>query len=201
LELFQATGASKYRAAAIEAFEYERSWFDAGAGNWPDFRRVSAGSKRSRRHLTFATQWCHGAPGIAISRLRAYELLGDQVCKAEATIALDTTRGALEQALRSGLGDLSLCHGLAGNAEVLCYGARVLGPEPAQADALTAAVAQAGMERCATQPETTSSDDTGGEPPGLMLGLAGNGYFYLRLIDPAMPSILIPQYQGKGHLH
>jgi lantibiotic modifying enzyme len=95
LELFQATGASKYRAAAIEAFEYERSWFDARAGNWPDFRRVSAASKRNRRHLTFATHWCHGAPGIAISRLRAYELLGDQVCKAEATTALDTTRKAI----------------------------------------------------------------------------------------------------------
>jgi lantibiotic modifying enzyme len=76
---------------------------------------------------------------------------------------------------------------------VLRYGARVLGPEPAQSEALAAAVAQVGMERYAPQVGATWPGATGGETPGLMLGLAGAGYFYLRLNDPAIPSILIPQ--------
>ena len=34
----------------------------------------------------------------------------------------------------------------------------------------------------------------GGETPNLMIGLAGIGYFYLRLYDPvAVPSVLIMQ--------
>jgi lantibiotic biosynthesis protein len=195
LELFQATGASKYREAAIQAFQYERYWFDARTGNWPDFRRVSAPGKRNKRHLTFATHWCHGAPGIALSRLRAYELMGDEVCKAEAITALHTTHEALKQALQSGPGDFSLCHGLAGNAEALRYGFRVLGPERAQDEALAAAVAQVGRERYATRPGAPWPGETGGETPGLMLGLAGTGYFYLRLNNAAIPSILIPRYE------
>jgi hypothetical protein len=195
LELFQATDASKYREAAIQAFQYERYWFDAGAGNWPDFRRAPARGKRDKRQRSFVTHWCHGAPGIAVSRLRAYEHMGDEMCKAEALTALHTTREALELALQSGPGDFSLCHGLAGNAEVLCYGVRVLGPERAQDEALAAAVAHVGMERYATQPGSTSPGETGGETPSLMIGLAGIGYFYLRLSDPAIPSILIPRYE------
>jgi lantibiotic modifying enzyme len=34
---------------------------------------------------------------------------------------------------------------------------------------------------------------SGGDNPGLLLGLAGTGYFYLRLSDPdAVPTILLP---------
>ncbi|HEU5101388.1 MAG TPA: T3SS effector HopA1 family protein, partial [Roseiflexaceae bacterium] len=97
LELFQATGASRYREAAIEAFEYERYWFDDSAGNWPDFRHMPA-TRRDKRPRIFATHWCHGAPGIAVSRLRAYQLTADELCKTEAITGLDTTRAALEQA-------------------------------------------------------------------------------------------------------
>src|SRR5262249_27256716 len=83
LELFQATGDSKYHRAAERAFDYERHWFDADVGNWPDFREEPSQGKRSKRSLSFATFWCHGAPGIALSRLRAYEILKDETCKAE----------------------------------------------------------------------------------------------------------------------
>jgi lantibiotic modifying enzyme len=31
-----------------------------------------------------------------------------------------------------------------------------------------------------------------GETPNLMLGLAGIGYFYLRLAQPQVPSVLLP---------
>ena len=119
LELFHATGEARYRHAASLAYGYERHWFVPECGNWPDFREDPAWPSRRRAPRKFSIFWCHGAPGIALSRLRAYEILGDLACKDEAIAALKTTRGALRAALDSWTGNFSLCHGLAGNAEVL----------------------------------------------------------------------------------
>jgi lantibiotic modifying enzyme len=74
------------------------------------------------------TAWCHGAPGIALSRLRAYEILKDNAYEAEALVAVETTRHAVESRRLSANANYSLCHGLAGNAEVLRFGSGVLGP-------------------------------------------------------------------------
>jgi lantibiotic modifying enzyme len=127
LELFQATGDTKYRRGAELAFNYERRWFDASAGNWPDFREEPGARKRGNDPWPCATAWCHGAPGIGLSRLRAYEVLRDATCKDEALIALETTRSWIESALRSGTCSFCLCHGLAGNADLLLQGRLVLG--------------------------------------------------------------------------
>src|SRR5207245_1320207 len=54
LELFHATDDSRYLSAAELAFNYERHWFDAHVGNWPDFREVPIRGKGSRRPLSFA---------------------------------------------------------------------------------------------------------------------------------------------------
>jgi lantibiotic modifying enzyme len=196
LELFQATGDAHYLKAARHALQYERSWFDSQAGNWPDFRGVPARGKQARRPLIFGTYWCQGAPGIALSRLHAYQVLNEEAYRDEAIAALQTTQAALEAALCSGASNFSLCHGLAGNAEALCYGSQTLGEEWAKAKALAVEVAQAGIARHSQgQVAPWPCGSGGGETPGLMLGLAGIGYFYLRLYDPAIPSILMPRRQ------
>ena len=148
LELFCATGDSKYCSAAEQALSYERHWFDAEAGNWPDFREEPGQGKRRKRPLSFATTWCHGAPGIALSRLRAYQILKDETCKAEARIGLQTTHKMVEMWLASETGNYSLCHGLAGNAEVLLYGCQVLGQEWIDGFMLAHTVANTGIETC-----------------------------------------------------
>jgi hypothetical protein len=191
LELFRGTGDWKYRVAAERAFEYERHWFDAEAANWPDFREEPGKGRQNKRRLSFATFWCHGAPGIALSRLRAYEILKDETCKAEATTALQTTRQMIETWLYSGTGNFSLCHGFAGNAEVLLYGYQVLAQERSDGLGLTYAVANTGIETYAKRNHSWPCGTGGGETPSLMLGLAGIGYFYLRLHSMAIPSILI----------
>lgn len=195
LELFQVTDDSRYLRAAEQAFRYERYWFDATAGNWPDFREEPARDRRGKRPLSFATFWCHGAPGIALSRLRAYEVVRDETYKDEATLALRTTREMVEMTLRSGIGNFSLCHGLAGNAEVLLYGYRVLGQDQAHLTELAYNVAYEGIQRYATRGHSWPCG-TGGETPSLMLGLAGIGHFYLRLQDSSMPSVLILQREN-----
>lgn len=141
--------------------------------------------------MSFVTYWCHGAPGIALSRLRAYEILGDETCKAEAATAVNTTINAIQTALDGGAGNFSLCHGLAGNAEALLYGSQLLAQELPSAESTALEVAMTGIKRYGEHDHRWPCGAGRGETPSLMLGLAGIGYFYLRLHDQTTPSILI----------
>jgi Lanthionine synthetase C-like protein/HopA1 effector protein family len=191
LELFQATGESKYRQAAELAFNYEQNWFNADLGNWVDLRGELMRRKTSIYPKSFSTFWCHGAPGIALSRLRAYEIIKNEKYKAEAIIALQTTYRAIQTQLYSGMTNFSLCHGLAGNAEVLLIGNRVLGEEFAIGTKVAKEVARVGIEMYAKSGHQWPCGTAGGTTPSLMVGLAGIGYFYLRLYNPAIPSVLL----------
>ena len=191
LELFYETGDSKYRDAALSALQYERHWFNQEAGNWPDFRKDPALTYRRGQPSTFATFWCHGAPGIALSRLRAYEILEEETCKSEAAAALNTTRASIKAALDTRSGNFSLCHGLAGNAEVLHQAREILGRGWREDAELALAVADYGIDRYAKPAVAWPCGTHVGETPGMMLGLAGIGHFYLRLGQPSVPSILL----------
>lgn len=186
MELFQATGNSHYRDGADRAFQYEDHWFDKEARNWQDFREEPGGSKRTKLPLRFSTSWCHGAPGIALSRLRAFEIVKDPKYKEVAITALQTTGRITRAWLHSGTSGYSLCHGLCGNAEILLDGSRVLGKEFAEGVAIADAVASLLLANTSKLDGTVDSGDS----PGLMLGLAGRGHFYLHLNNPATRSIL-----------
>lgn len=60
--LAQATGEARFADGALRAVAYERSVFVVESGNWPDFRKT-------REPNEFMLSWCHGAPGILLSRL------------------------------------------------------------------------------------------------------------------------------------
>ena len=174
----------------MSAFDYERSYFDDRASNWPDFR-IDKSVRGRRRIRRFSSTWCHGAPGIGLSRLRGYELFGDELMASDALLALATTREVVTEELYSGVANYSLCHGLAGSAEVLSYGSHVL-PRPAAADAeLVEQVASEGIEAYGGHEQAWPCGSRGGETPDLMLGLAGIGYLYLRLHDKRVPSPLL----------
>jgi lantibiotic biosynthesis protein len=85
----------------------------------------------------------------------------------------------------------SLCHGLAGNAELFLVGGQLL-LEPAL-HVVAEEIANAGRDQYHVPRRPWPCGITGGgTTPGLMLGLAGIGYFYLRAADPARtPSILV----------
>lgn len=178
LELFQATGDGRFREAGLQAFAYEENLFDAEAQNWPDLRPGFG---------PFSTAWCHGAPGIGFSRLRAFEILGDEACRTQAETAIRTTAQSLDS-----LTNYSLCHGVGGNAELLLSAARTLHAPAYAAPAYRAA--EAGIQQYEDERAPWPCGDRGeGETPGLMVGIAGIGYFLLRLWDPGrFPSILLP---------
>jgi lantibiotic biosynthesis protein len=189
LELFATTGDPIWRRGAEEAFAYERSRFDPEAANWPDLRATPGRGEGDPQ--SFATFWCHGAPGIALSRLRAQQVLHDERFGAEAAIAIETTSAALAVSLPSRTGNFSLCHGHAGNAEVLLQADAILGPRHGSGRDLALQVAEAGIESYGDRDEPWPCGTYEGTTPNLFLGLAGIGLFYLRLHDPRIPSPLM----------
>lgn len=191
LELFHATGDLKYQKAAEAAFSYENHWYDAEVQNWPDFRNGPSRPRRKLRVFQFATAWCHGAPGIALSRLRACEVLNDAKYRAEAIAALTTTRRSVDSQIQFADADFCLCHGLAGNAEVLLYGHKVLGAAVEGAYQSALAVADTGIEQYLERETRWPCGVGSGENPSLMVGMAGIGHFYLRLGAPQVPEVVI----------
>jgi lantibiotic modifying enzyme len=188
LELHRETQEEKFKQAALQAFRHERHYFSEEHQNWPDLRNLQHGQSQGP---SYAVAWCHGAPGIGLSRLRAFQLTQDPALRIEAEAALNTTHKSLDPSMYGGQANYSLCHGLAGNAELLIYAGQVL----RRPDCHLAAQ-QLGLKGIETYERNRLPWPCGvlggGETPNLLLGLAGIGYFYLRLHDPTMvPSILI----------
>jgi lantibiotic biosynthesis protein len=98
------------------------------------------------------------------------------VCREEAATAFETTRTAVRRALDARDPGFCLCHGLAGNADVLLEATGLLG------EGWPGGLIEEAAARAVAPPGT----------PGLMLGQAGVGYFYLRAADPrAVPTVLL----------
>jgi len=187
-ELSDATGEPRFRTAAEETFRYERTFYSPDHENWPDFRDYLR-PPGSPPGPSFGTAWCHGAPGIALSRLRAWRLTGDRRAREEAEAAIRTTRRWLElpDSVRAGF---SLCHGCAGNADVLLEAQSELGLPDLRGAAEK--VGYLGIEQFESQRLPWPCGLQGaGETANLMLGTAGIGYFYLRLANQAVPTVLL----------
>jgi lantibiotic modifying enzyme len=191
LELFAAAGDERFRAGALGAFDYEGSWFDARSGTWPDLRM---GGQRhgARQRIPSAAvgTWCHGEGGIALTRLRAMQLLEPNACVRDAEAALETTRADLAAALLDEIEDLSLCHGAAGAADVLLCGAAALGDQWQHGAALARELGFVALERHRATGAQWPCGAAGGTTPGLFRGLSGIAWWFLRLHDRAIPSPL-----------
>jgi lantibiotic modifying enzyme len=191
LELYQATGEELFRHAADEAFRYERHWFSPSLQNWPDFRGLYEATGSEQPQPGHMVAWCHGAAGVGLARLRAYALVGDPRYREEAEIALRTTAQMLETSMVSGQVNFSLCHGLGGNAELFLIASQVLQDENYFDQAVRVGKYGAAHFHDSLTPWPCGVMGAG-ESPGLFLGIAGIGYFYLRLYDLAqIPSIML----------
>jgi type 2 lantibiotic biosynthesis protein LanM len=174
LRLASGTGDPRFAEAARAALAFDRSLFVPELGNWADLRVFpSRGTPADGAQSMVA--WCHGAPGIGLSRLAAPGFADDPRARKEVDTALSATTGfgfAINH---------SLCHGALGNAELLLTAARVLG-RPQDLEALERATAEivAGID--AGGPVT--GVPLGVETPGFMVGLSGIGYQLLRLAEP-----------------
>ena len=116
---------------------------------------------------------------------------GTHATLAEAETAIRTTSATLAQAA-SGTGNFSLCHGDGGNADLLVFGADVLGHPDLRRAAEAAGVRALDRFEQPGMPWPCGVMGAG-ETPNLLLGLAGIGYFFLRLYDSGdIPTVLLP---------
>ncbi len=193
---------------AVQGFIYEASHYHEKLNNWPDFRTsISADEtfRRFRKALksgdlsAFDTAgnlnaWCHGAAGVGLTRLRACELLTEhEIYEREVQQAI---RKTIETDIETENPFLSytLCHGTGGNMELLTEAYRLTGRESYLNTALLAGekslqhYEKTGYYRCGS-PHYPEIEDL-----SLFTGIAGIGYFYLRLLDPIhTESVLLPR--------
>ena len=213
-DLALATQRGDFRFAADMALVYESHFFQAEQDNWPDLRNVPLGellrgTPRPRLRAmaragalpkyrpTPMAAWCHGSPGVGLSRLRLWQLTG-------APDFLETARAALRSTLRSlgpeaqSMANFSLCHGVFGNAELPLMASRAKAgfdhEEQATLLQTCRSLAAQGRRDHELQPESWPCGTfDGASDPSLMLGEAGIGLFLLRWLRPEVPTPLLIQ--------
>lgn len=176
----------------LAAFRYEDQLYDAGRGNWPDLRELTArgGAPHDRQHASFMVAWCHGAAGIGLARLRAHQLLPQHRADLQIGVeqALRTTAAHLQSVPADF--DASPCHGRGGLAETLLHASATL-DDRQYADQAFGMWEHTVRTRSVGQPWSVGVA-SGRNNPSLMLGLAGIGYALLRACSPdEVPSILL----------
>lgn len=190
-ELYAFTNNQQYLQIAQSVVQYEDSHFNQQQKNWPDYRKFDQGAGTmvaSSQETVCSIAWCHGAPGIGLSRLRMYELTNDPSMREDAEVAIQTTFKNLN--LYS-ITNYSMCHGLFGNAELLLYASGLLNQPNLRQQAEKIA------DECISEYLDKKIPIPNGiqlpaETHDFMLGNSGVGYFFLRLTDPdKFPSVLL----------
>jgi hypothetical protein len=193
-----------YRQLALEALRYETACYDEYRNTWPDYRKfLPQGIEYSEEKSSMTDNaltvpgimdaWCHGAPGIALARMRAVELLGPEW--------LDDSMRAIGRTARTMDGmakwNFTLCHGACGNATVFLEASRLFG------ESKYTAWAEDVAERAIASREENGFFASGYTALGriedlsLMMGNAGIGYFFLQLLGK-IPNLLLPQVAGRA---
>jgi len=183
--LAQASGEERFAEAARRAVAYERSVFVPERGNWPDFRAFSEPE-------AFMLSWCHGAPGILLSR-RTIEAAGlaDDATDQELAVARQSTLDALDH-FKQGKGFAAhLCCGGLGLTSLLRIdahaGALSVAPRVLVAETNLIAEAQANDGYIYFNVESGSLN-----LPGLLTGKAGVALALLEAAEGQqwMPAVL-----------
>lgn len=213
-ELYAITGNSAFAYAGDQSFLYEQHYFNSATGNWPDFRggidihgedfykeNLKAGKLDPFISSGEMVAWCHGAPGIGLSRLRAYEVSKRSEYLNQAKIAIETTKRASQYSLGKDSKSRTyiLCHGLGGNADIFIEAARVIGEKEYLSLAYDVADQIVEEVHAGTKFASGFRAATSGEDISLFMGNAGIGHFLLRCSDPlGTPSILCPKIAETG---
>lgn len=169
--------------------QFEDGHFDLWRGTWPDLRgRRDTGSAEP----AWMDAWCHGAFGIGAVRWSLWASDRSASRLAVATAALWAARRSVVQAAADGpIADMTLCHGLAGAAELMLLAFEATGLE----QHLNAARRVGDLIlrlRERNRGEWTVGLPGGSDVPGLFLGRAGICTLFLRLHDPrAMKSPML----------
>lgn len=183
LKLYEKSHDQRFYQLAYEALTYENSLFYPEQNNWEDIRSYE---KYKGTVPRFMTSWCHGAPGIALSRLASKSIIDNEGINKDIDNAISATLNyPLDQVDH-------LCCGNMGRVETLFFASRVLNDPELERTALkhTSYI----IERFGKTGQFKLFHQASGElfHPGFFQGLSGIGYEFLRLAFPdKLPSVLI----------
>jgi lantibiotic modifying enzyme len=181
--LYSTTNDQHFLNCARHLVNEEDGMFVPGAENWID-RRYPFDAWGVPQ---FTTAWCHGAPGIAISRVVASrsDVQFANTYTETAKRALTRTTDECMSLMKSGRSASCLCHGLAGLTDIALLGGMVLG------DSNLLEKAYSSGQHMLAMRESNGHLPAEKPHPSLLLGLAGMGYLFLRLSRPnRTPSVL-----------
>ena len=176
-------GKIEYFIAAEKALNYERSLYVEKEKNWADIRALGGVTNYSQGIIP--ATWCHGAPGILMSRIIMLEYIKEEKAikkiKKEIEVSLETT-------IFKGFGKSHcLCHGDLGNIDILLQASNYSDKEKINNvvySYLDANISKfkLGRYKCGLPGQNNT--------PSLMIGLAGIGYEFLKIYDSSLPSVL-----------
>lgn len=156
-----------------DAISYDRAMFDEKSNNWK--------KQLDKDEISYA--WCHGAPGMLLSRIMMVEAgYDDEKIGKEINIAIETMKKKC-----FGM-DYCLCHGDIGNLRILNYAAKVLNDNTLKLQC--EATLDVFMNNYFIE-SFNKGDFKQTENTSLMLGPTGIGYGLLQFYEPnIMPEIL-----------
>lgn len=185
------------------AMEYEDQFFESKQNNWSDLRTLIhieefydeyrnayiQGLNEKFEETKFVVGWCHGAPGIGLVRLRAYQLLKDESYLGQVLKVINSVHDSLFN--RTLCNNFSLCHGVMGNSELLLSFAEIT-RSPEFKDAVHFAAADV-IEDKSRRGYYLSGMSNWQEDDSLFLGNAGIAYSFLRILKLKFEfSVLLP---------
>ncbi len=200
---------SAFYFLAEMAFAYENQYFKEDWLNWPDFRKGYFDEKTleefklkyKENDLDYFNDpgsmkaWCHGSPGVGLSRIAAYKILGDRY--------LPDLENAVDSTIQSLQGEhpyhtYTLCHGVGGNSLLLAELTETF-PEKQFDEELKKVGDKAlrQIKEVGFYPTGFANYKEGGET-SLFMGDAGIGYVFLKLFkNDGSATILKPEVEGE----
>lgn len=181
---------------AEQALQYEMQYFNLESDNWLDLRLGSyrlglADAYKWDLNLFLpemkdVNSWAHGAAGIGLARLYAWQISGNKTYLEQCKTALNRCMADLKKMDRT---DFSLCSGYSGMLPFLLK-FHQLSSEDLSLELYTL------IELANDQYEQKGSYNTyisaNSFDYGLLSGKAGIGYMLLQLLNPEMNSVVYP---------
>ena len=178
-EIASHTNDDKLREATYAALRYEQRWYSKAQNNWRDLRRVPTDIVRGQTGGRYSMAWCHGAPGISLTRILISKLLGDEGLLANAKLAGDATLRSLAYFHGDSMERMVLCHGLSGNLMI----ARELERQGLALSTNDVSDLASGSRHIRSIVDLASSEGVVSrwtrQTPSLLTGAAGLGHFLL----------------------
>lgn len=179
MELYGVTKDEKYFDSALKAIEYENTLYNEEDNNWTDMRNRE---NRIKKGFPEPVNWCHGAPGIGISRIFCKKVCDRHISDAD-------IKKAIEKTVKDGFGGSDcICHGSFGNIEILLEAAKYYKKSEYLQQAQNIAFELINESKqngwiCGIPQKTLV--------PGFMTGLSGIAYELLRVCDYVnVPNVL-----------